>query len=152
MSSESNTGSIGDNNHRFWYKEEEMNSKILLRGRCVHSCWANGFLRGRALSGVGSFKKHLNEEKKKIDARSTCMSVPPPPASGDEMIPAEPPGRWLYQCPRCRLRARLAVQYLRGLRMLSEAAASMPSADDTALWLRAFRRGSRWRIWLCWAP
>ena len=92
MSSESNTGSIGDNNHRFWYKEEEMNSKILLRGRCVHSCWANGFLRGRALQGVGSFKKHLKEEKKKIDARSTCMSVPPPPASAaDEMIPAEPP-------------------------------------------------------------
>jgi len=75
MSSESNTGSIGDNNHRFWYKQEEMNSKIFLLGRCVHSCWANGFLRGRALSGVGSFKEHMNEEKKKIDAWSTCSAA-----------------------------------------------------------------------------
>jgi hypothetical protein len=67
VTSEYNTGSIGDNYYRFCYKQEQMNSKNSFRGRCVHSCLANGFLRCRALPGVTSFKEHrkLHERRKR---------------------------------------------------------------------------------------
>jgi hypothetical protein len=73
VTSEYNTGSIGDNYYRFCYKQDQMNSKNSFQGRCVHSCLANGFLVVAPFRGSGPSRNTGNctkDEKEKNERNS----------------------------------------------------------------------------------
>jgi hypothetical protein len=85
---------------------------------------------GQVLQGT---PETARKTKKKKTSEIHCWSVPPPPASAaDEMIAAEPPRPLAVPVSALLPATATGGSIPAGLRMLSEAAASMPSPKHSA--------------------